>query len=122
MRFLVVILAALSVSVSQDLHQEILEILDRVKRTPPEERYKVMNELKLKLRELSMEEREEMIREIYEELKGGREVEDRFEEMEHVGGVEEREEAMEDISERVPEDMMEKIEEMDEEERREHEH
>ncbi len=115
-------LAALSVSVSQDLHQEILEILDRVKRTPPEERYKVMNELKLKLRELSMEEREEMIREIYEELKGGREVEDRFEEMEHVGGVEEREEVMEDISERVPEDMMEKIEEMDEEERREHEH
>ncbi len=53
-----------------EIEREINELLKEVKSAPPEERYKVMNELKLKLRELNRREREEAIRRIYRELKG----------------------------------------------------
>ncbi|HHJ64725.1 MAG TPA: hypothetical protein ENJ61_07445 [Aquifex aeolicus] len=80
---------------------EIIRLIEEVKRAHPEERYKVMNELKLRLRELNRREREEMIRKIYEELKGERaehhEREEHYEREEHH---EHREEIEEDHEER----------------------
>jgi len=68
---------------------EIIRLIEEVKRAHPEERYKVMNELKLRLRELNRREREEMIRKIYEEFKGERvehhEREDHREHREEIG-------------------------------------
>lgn len=77
-----------------DREAEIIRLIEEVKRAHPEERYRVMNELKLKLRELNRREREEMIRKVYEELKGERE--ERYEREEHHDYREEFEEAYEE--------------------------
>ena len=79
------LMAYIMVAFGQDYESEILRLIEEVKKAPPSERYKIMNELKIKLRELNRKEREEMIREVYERLKGrerfGRE--ERFEKEEH---------------------------------------
>ena len=49
---------------------EIRELIEKIKKSPPEERYIHMNELKLRLRELNEEQREEVIRRLYRELSG----------------------------------------------------
>ena len=67
---------------AQDLEHEISELIHRVKSAPPEERYKVMNELKTKLREMSERERHSAIEKVYRELKGERH--EGREEHEHV--------------------------------------
>ncbi len=72
-----VLSGAVFFSIAQPNEYEILRLVEEVKKAPPEERYKVMNELKLKLRELNRHEREEMIRKVYRELKG--EEHERFE-------------------------------------------
>jgi len=100
---------------AQPGEHEILRLVEEVKKAPPEERYKVMNELKLKLRELNKHEREEMIRKVYRELKGHEaheKYEHRFEEKDSYG------EEMEDKGEKMgfekDESVYEKMEDMDE--------
>ena len=97
--------------------EEIVNLIEKVKRTPPDERYRVMNELKLKLRELSREEREEMILRIYKELKG--EMEERFERFEERFEREEVHEERHGEREQAVEEVFEKLE--GKEEGREHE-
>ena len=55
------------------LEIEIRELIEKIKKSPPEERYIYMNELKLRLRELKEEQREEIIRTLYRELAGRKE-------------------------------------------------
>ena len=50
--------------------EDIRDLIEKVKKAPPEERYIRMNELKLRLRELKEEQRKEIIRIIYRELSG----------------------------------------------------
>ena len=54
---------------AEHFEDEIIQLIEEVKKAPPEERYEVMNKLKLKLREMNRTEREEIIRKIYRELK-----------------------------------------------------
>ncbi len=54
---LLVLIGFLTVATGSDIEREIGRLLEKVKKAPPEERYKVMNELKL--RELNRREREE---------------------------------------------------------------
>lgn len=72
MRWVLVTFILVGLAFSSDIHEDVQTLLKKVKTAPPEERYKVMNELKLKLRELNKREREEVIRKIYRELKGER--------------------------------------------------
>ncbi|WP_461830089.1 DUF1700 domain-containing protein, partial [Aquifex sp.] len=53
--------------------EDIREIVEKVKTAPPEERYIYMNELKLRLRELKEEQREEIIKTLYREFGGRKE-------------------------------------------------
>ncbi len=83
MRKVILILGLfISVVVAQELEREISDLIHRVKSAPPEERYKVMNELKTKLRELSERERHSAVEKVYKELKGERHEE--REEHEHM--------------------------------------
>ncbi len=68
-------LIATLTAVAGDIEKDIVRLLEEVKKAPPDERYKVMNELKLRLRELNERERDEMIRKIYHELKGKEKIE-----------------------------------------------
>ena len=100
-------------------NDEILRLIEEVKKAPPEERYKVMNRLKLKLREMNRKEREEAIKRVYMELKGekhgGRHEreeerhEERFER--ERGRAEEMEERFQEKFEEKHEDMHEEMEE-----------
>ena len=105
---------ALFFSVAQPQEHEILQLVEEVKKAPPEERYKVMNELKLKLRELNRHEREEMIRKVYRELKGEEheKLEHRMEDKEHYG--EEMEEKGEKMGHDKEESVYEKMEDIEE--------
>lgn len=86
---------------------EIRELIEKVKRAPADERYKVMNELKLKLREMNRREREEAIRKIYMELKGEEYRERHEERYEREHEREEMMERYEEVHERK-EEMMER--------------
>jgi hypothetical protein len=108
---------------AEHYEREIIRLINEVKKAPPEDRYKVMNRLKLRLRELGRREREEMIRKVYEELRGEREEghHERFEEeREYRGAGEEREEHMEAGKE---DKVFEKIEDKKEDEdEKDHDH
>jgi len=67
-------------ALASDVERDIVRLIEEVKRADPDERYKIMNELKLRLRELNRREREEMIRKVYEELRGEREERHEYEE------------------------------------------
>ncbi len=73
MRKVVLVLAlvvGLTALGGNEVDQDLLRLLDEVRRAEPHERYKVMNELKMRLRELNRHEREQMIRKVYDELRG----------------------------------------------------
>ncbi len=114
-----VIILLLSVVLSFAGSEEIIRLIEEVKKAPPEERYKVMNRLKLKLREMNQREREEAIKRVYMELKGERHEgrhereEERHEErFEHERGrAEEMEEKFQEKFEEKHEDMHEEMEE-----------
>jgi len=109
-RWKLIAVALLSgVVIASDQEAEILRLIEEVKKAPPEEKYKVMNELKLHLRELNRREREEMIRKIYEEFRENRE--DRHEREEIYEQHEEYEEHREKYEEEFEEKYYEKHEE-----------
>ncbi|GEM_PF-3474488 len=99
-----VLAGALSFALEPDHEREINRLIEEVKNAPPEEKYKVMNELKMRLREIRGEEREEMIKEVYERLKG-REYEHHgereFGKEEHGVGEEKEEHMGDDVYEKV---------------------
>ena len=65
---------------------EIQQLVEQVKNAPPSEKYIYMNQLKQKLRELSADERREVMQEVVKDLRhGGKE-----EAIEHVAGKNER--------------------------------
>lgn len=104
---LATLLTALALTAFGQNHEvEILRLIEEVKKAPPSERYKIMNELKIKLREMSRREREEMIREVYEKLKGGEmfekgeHFEEKYEEHEKYEQKEKYEQEFEDKFER----------------------
>jgi biotin-(acetyl-CoA carboxylase) ligase len=114
-------------ALSAEHHEmEIIRLIDKVKKVPPEERYKVMNELKMHLRELNRKEREEAIRKIYEELSAGsrqqherEDIEGKVGESERHGIEREEEHGIEEKHDRV----YEKIENKKaEEEDKDHDH
>ncbi len=100
-------------SVGQPQEHEILRLVEEVKKAPPEERYKVMNELKLKLREMSRHEREEMIKKVYRELKEGEHerFEHRMEDKDYYGA--EMEDKGEKMANEKEESVYEKMEDIE---------
>ncbi len=108
-KFLLLLLTVLAFTFSSEMEQ-LRELLEEVKKAPPEERYKVMNRVKLLLREMNRREREEAIREIYRELKGERYEREEHEREEMVEEFEEREHAREELHEEIEERMEEKFE------------
>ena len=100
---------------TEHFEHEIIQLIEEVKKAPPGERYKVMNRLKLKLREMNRVEREEIIRKIYRELKGPehqREYEHEIEKGKHVS--EEVDEKMEKMKFDKEESVFEKMEDLEE--------
>lgn len=100
---------------AEHFEHEIIQLIEEVKKAPPEERYKVMNKLKLKLREENRIEREELIRKIYRELKGPehqREYDNEIEKGKHVS--EEVDEKMEKMKFEKEESVFEKMEDLEE--------
>ncbi len=102
MKYLLIVLLTAFLSLASDIEMEIRTLIEEVKKAPPEERYKVMNRLKLKLRELSTREREEAIKRVYMELKGERH---REKHELHEEKVEERHERHEEKMEKIEERM-----------------
>ncbi len=51
-----------------EISQEIKNLIQQIKQAPPEERYKYMNQLKLKIRELNQQERIKVVNQLREEL------------------------------------------------------
>lgn len=97
------------------LPADIQTIIQQIKNAPESERYIYMNQLKMKLRELSAEERHEIMKEIMDELHEGRE-----EKSEHYVDMEktyEHEMEMEDRNEHAgmaQEKLMEREHELEE--------
>lgn len=78
--------AQADVQVKVNIFHDIQQLVEQVKNASPSEKYIYMNQLKQKLRELSVEERREVIHEIVKELKSaGKE-----KALEHVSGKNEK--------------------------------
>ena len=111
------LLTVWSLVFATSIEKDIERLLEEVKKAPPSERYKVMNELKLRLRELNERDREEAIERVYRKLKGKehmeREEQEHRYEREHEERYDERHEERyeEKYEERYEEKFEEKMEE-----------
>ncbi len=70
--FLLFLLLSGRFSVADEEFEDIKRLIEEIKKAPPEERYKLMNRLKLKLREINASERNRFLKLLRKELSAGK--------------------------------------------------